>query len=56
MQADGGDIEIIDIEGNKVIVALRGMCTGCLMSDVTLSGIQAKLRELVDNEIVVEQE
>lgn len=56
LQADGGDIEIIDIEGNKVIVALRGMCTGCLMSDVTLSGIQAKLRELVDNEIVVEQE
>ncbi len=56
LQADGGDIELIDIEGNNVIVALRGMCTGCLMSDVTLSGIQAKLRELVDNEIVVEQQ
>ncbi len=56
LQADGGDIELIDIEGNNVIVALRGMCTGCLMSDVTLSGIQAKLRELVDNEIVVKQQ
>lgn len=56
LQADGGDIEIIDIEGDKVIVALRGMCTGCLMSDVTLYNIQAKLRELVNEEIVVEQQ
>ncbi len=39
-----------------MIVALRGMCTGCLMSGVTLSNIQAKLRELVNEEIVVEQQ
>jgi NifU-like protein len=54
LQADGGDIEIIDIEGNKVIIALRGMCTGCVMSDVTVHGIQEKLRELVSDEIIVE--
>jgi NifU-like protein len=54
LQADGGDIEIIDIEGDKVSIALRGMCTGCVMSGVTVSGIQEKLRELVSNEIVVE--
>lgn len=54
LQADGGDIEIIDIEGNKVLIALRGMCTGCVMSGVTVSGIQEKLRELVSNEITVE--
>lgn len=54
LQADNGDIELIDIESNKVTVALRGMCTGCLMSDVTIKGIQAKLRELVSEEIVVE--
>jgi NifU-like protein len=54
LQADNGDIELIDIDGNKVIVALRGMCTGCLMSEVTIKGIQEKLRELVNKEITVE--
>jgi NifU-like protein len=54
LQADGGDMELIDIDGNKVIIALRGMCTGCVMSDVTLGGVQQKLRELVSEEIVIE--
>jgi len=45
---------LIDIDGNKVAVALRGMCTGCVMSGVTLEGIQSKLRELVSEGIVVE--
>ena len=55
LQADGGDIDLIDIDGNRVIIALRGMCTGCMMSDVTINGIQAKLRELVSEDITVEQ-
>jgi NifU-like protein len=54
LQSDGGDIELIDIDGNKVIIALRGMCTGCVMSGVTINGVQDKLRELVSKEIVVE--
>ena len=54
LQADGGDIELIDIDGNRVIVALRGMCSGCLMADVTIKGIQDKLREMVGEEITVE--
>ena len=54
LQGDGGDIGLIDIDGNKVLIALRGMCTGCVMSGVTLEGIQAKLRELVSESIVVE--
>jgi NifU-like protein len=54
LQADGGDIELIDIDGNKVIIALRGMCTGCVMSGVTLNGIQEKLRELVSENIIIE--
>ena len=54
LQADGGDIELIDIDGTKVIVALRGMCTGCLMANVTIGGVQDKLRELVSEGIVVE--
>jgi NifU-like protein len=54
LQADNGDVELVDIEGNKVIIALRGMCTGCKMSAVTIKGIEAKLRELVGSDIIVE--
>ncbi len=54
LQADGGDLEIMDIEGNKVIIALRAMCIECPMGGVTLNNIQEKLRELVDENIVVE--
>jgi NifU-like protein len=55
LQADGGDIELIDIDGNKVIVALRAMCVACPMGGVTLKGIEEKLRELVSSDIVVEE-
>lgn len=54
LQADGGDIELIDIDGNKVIIGLRAMCVGCLMGDVTLKGIENKLKELVSEDITVE--
>ena len=54
LQADNGDIELIDVDRNNVIVALRGMCAGCLMADVTIKGIQDKLRELISDDIVVE--
>lgn len=54
LQADNGDVELIDIDGNKVMVALRGMCTGCVMADVTIKGMQNKLRDLVSEDIVVE--
>lgn len=54
LQADGGDLELIDIDGNRVIIALRAMCVECPMGGVTLNNIQEKLRELVDESIVVE--
>jgi NifU-like protein len=54
LQADNGDVELIDIDGSKVTLALRGMCTGCMMSDITIKGIQEKLREMVSDDIVVE--
>ncbi len=56
LQADGGDVELIDVDGNKVIVSLRGMCTGCLMADVTIKNIEKKIKELVDEDLVVEAE
>lgn len=54
LQSDGGDIELIDVDGRKVIVSLRAMCVECPMSDVTLKGIEEKLRELVSEDLVVE--
>ncbi|MCK5256994.1 MAG: Fe-S cluster assembly protein NifU [Deltaproteobacteria bacterium] len=57
LQADGGDIDLVDIEGYKVIVTLRGTCSSCPSSDFTLKGFaQGKLREFVsdDIEVVVE--
>jgi NifU-like protein len=56
LQADGGDIELIDIDGEKVIVALRGTCSQCKVADFTLADVvEAKLREFVDDRIIVEE-
>jgi NifU-like protein len=53
LQADGGDLDLIDIEGPRVSIALRAMCTDCPMGHVTVEGIQERLREVVDKDIVV---
>ena len=56
LQRDGGDIELIDIDGARVLVALRGMCSQCPAAGVTLEQwVQAKLREFVDENISVEE-
>ena len=55
LQADGGDLELVDIDGRRVQVALRGHCAWCRVKDFTIeSTIQQRLRELVDPDIVVE--
>ena len=56
LQADGGDLELIDVEGTRVVVSLRAMCVACPMGGVTVEGIQEKLRELVSEDILVEAE
>ena len=57
LRAHGGDIELIDVEGNKVIVAFRGMCAQCILADFTMKDVvEAKLREFVSEEITVEEE
>lgn len=56
LQQDGGDLELVDVDGTKVLVALRGTCTSCPSSGFTLkSAIEAKIKELVDPELVVEE-
>jgi len=56
MQADGGDIELIDVDGDRVVVALRGACAKCISADFTLAGFaEKKLREFVDPNLVLEE-
>jgi len=54
LQADGGDLELLDVEGSKVIIALRAMCVSCPMGGVTVQSIEQKLKELISEDIVVE--
>lgn len=55
LQQDGGDVELVDLDGNKVAVALRGMCTSCPSAGLTTGVIQTKLKELVHPDLVVEE-
>ncbi|HHT9125962.1 MAG TPA: NifU family protein [Candidatus Brocadiia bacterium] len=47
LQADGGDIELVDIEESGVVkVKLRGACGGCPSALITLKqGVEARLKE-----------
>ena len=57
LRAHGGNIELIDVEGDKVIVAFRGMCAQCLLAEITMKDlVEAKLREFVSENLVVEEE
>ena len=48
LQADGGDVELVDVNEGVVRLKLRGACVGCPMSTMTLrSGIERVLREQV---------
>jgi NifU-like protein len=57
LKRDGGDIELIDVQGDRVIVAFRGLCAGCQVAPFTLKEVVEKtLREFVSRELVVEEE
>ncbi|MFG1424292.1 NifU family protein [Roseixanthobacter liquoris] len=45
LQRDGGDCELLSIEGNKVMVRLTGACVFCKLASMTLEGIQSKVVE-----------
>jgi Fe-S cluster biogenesis protein NfuA len=48
LQADGGDVELVDVEQGIVKVRLQGSCKGCPMSQLTLKmGIEKYLREQI---------
>lgn len=56
LQADGGDLELVSIEGKVVNLRLRGACGCCPHAMMTLKGgIERVLREEVDPELTVER-
>lgn len=56
LQADGGDLEIVSIEGKLVRLKLRGACGGCPHAAITIkNGLERVLREELDPEITIER-
>lgn len=48
LQADGGDVELIDVSDGTVSVKLKGACNGCPMAAMTLQqGIERVLKEQI---------
>ncbi len=56
LQADGGDMEVVNITGTDVKLKLQGACGCCPHATMTIKqGIERVLREQIDENIVVEQ-
>jgi len=56
LKKDGGNIELVDVDGNNVFVKLQGTCATCAASQITLKHyVESKLRELVTPELLVEE-
>lgn len=54
LQKDGGDLELVDIDGTKVAIRMVGQCAGCRAAGLTSGWIEDKLKEIVDPTIVLE--
>jgi len=48
LQADGGDVELVDVKDGVVMVRLKGACAGCPMSTMTVKwGVENFLKKKV---------
>jgi Fe-S cluster biogenesis protein NfuA len=55
LQADGGDVELVDVENGIVKVRLTGACAGCPMSQMTLKqGIESYIKKAIPEVLSVE--
>lgn len=53
--ADGGDVELYDVDGDRVLVTLKGACGSCASSTATLKGaIETRLKERISPSLFVE--
>jgi NifU-like protein len=56
LRKDGGDIELVDVDGDFVTVSLRGTCKSCSKSQTTIKDyVEKKLREFVLPSLIVEE-
>lgn len=56
LQKDGGNIELIDVDGNRVMVKLIGTCATCKASQLTLKNyVEIRLQEMVAPDLIVEE-
>jgi len=56
LKKDAGRLELVDVDGNRVLVRMGGNCASCVKSPITLKHyVESKLRELVAPELVVEE-
>ena len=56
LQADGGDLEVVEIKDKLVKLRLKGACGGCPHATVTIKqGLERALRESVDPAITIER-
>jgi Fe-S cluster biogenesis protein NfuA len=48
LQADGGDVELVEVKGGVVKLKLKGSCAGCPVAQMTLKqGIERVLKEQI---------
>lgn len=43
LKADGGDCQLVDVEGDVVRVRMTGACVGCQFASATITGVQERL-------------
>ena len=56
LHQDGGDVELVDLDGKTVYVELLAMCKGCPSGQQTLKDfIEKTLREKVEPDLIVEE-
>lgn len=55
LMADGGDLELVDIDGDVVQIVFRKACAGCASSGNTARFVEMKLRELVHDDLRVQE-
>ena len=54
--ADGGNIELVDVVGNQILVRLQGACSSCPSASATIKhGVEARLKEVVGDDMFVEE-
>ncbi|MCH1924036.1 Fe-S cluster assembly protein NifU [Shewanella sp. C32] len=53
VQADGGDIQLVDVEDHLVFVSMSGNCSGCGLSGLTLANLEIKISDALGETVTV---